>query len=219
MNQRTKTLIKISFTLIIIILMFLIVNKLNILKGCSAENISSFIESYGNVAPVIYILLFAIVPLTLFPDSILAIAGGILFGISKGYLYTTIGAMLGGTISFYISRFLGRDFIKNAFKGKIEKVEDSINEKGFILILLLRLIPLFPFDLISYVSGLTSIRYRDFFLGTIIGMIPGVLVFSNIGSQWMNIGKTSFYISIALLILLIGISIILKKKVFPKETI
>ena len=68
--------------------------------------------------------MFSLVPLTLFPDSILAISSGIIFGLVNGYIYTTIGALIGGTISFYISRKLGRNVVKKLIKEKLDKVEN-----------------------------------------------------------------------------------------------
>ncbi|MEN2257910.1 VTT domain-containing protein [Paraclostridium benzoelyticum] len=71
---------------------------------------------------------------------------------------------------------------------------------------------MFPFDVISYGAGLTNIKYRDFIFATIVGTIPGILVFTNIGAQSVDIGSNSFYLSIMALILLILSSIVLKNK-------
>lgn len=176
------------------------------------KDIQNYIEGFGAFAPLVYIIIFALVPLTLFPDSVIAIAGGLVFGFFKGYIYTTIGALIGGTISFYISRFLGRDVVKKLTKDKLDSVEKMINEKGFTIVFLLRLIPLFPFDVISYGAGFTSMKYKDFATATVLGTIPGILVFTNIGAKSVNIGSSSFYISIAALILLLFVSMLLKKK-------
>ncbi|WP_242824202.1 TVP38/TMEM64 family protein [[Clostridium] dakarense] len=181
------------------------------------DDVKSYVNSFGTMAPVAYIIMFALVPLTLFPDSILAIAGGLAFGLFKGYIYTAIGALIGGSISFYISRRLGRRVVKKLTKDKLDNIELMINEKGFIIVFLLRLIPLFPFDVISYGSGLTSIKYKDFLLATFLGTIPGILVFTNIGAKSLDIGSNSFYISIGALILLILISIVLKNKFILKN--
>ena len=107
--------------------------------------------------------------------------------------------------------------IKKFTKDKLDSIEIMVNAKGFSIILLLRLIPLFLFDVISYGAGLTSVKYKDFIIATFLGAIPGILVFTNIGAQALNIGSNNFYISIASLILLIFISMILKNK-FIKST-
>ena len=194
----------------IITLLFVILKILNL--DIDSKDIQTYVNSFGKLAPIIYIIIFALVPLTLFPDSIIAIAGGLIFGLVKGYIYTAIGAILGATLSFYISRKLGRNFVKKLAKEKLDNVEEMINSNGFFIIFMLRLIPLFPFDIISYGAGLTSVKYKDFILATFLGTIPGILVFTNIGAQSVNMGSGSFYISIGALVLLFIISMVLKKK-------
>ena len=194
----------------IITLLFVILKILNL--DIDSKDIQTYVNSFGKLAPIIYIIIFALVPLTLFPDSIIAIAGGLIFGLVKGYIYTAIGAILGATLSFYISRKLGRNFVKKLTKEKLDNVEEMINSNGFFIIFMLRLIPLFPFDIISYGAGLTSVKYKDFILATFLGTIPGILVFTNIGAQSVNMGSGSFYISIGALVLLFITSMVLKKK-------
>ena len=194
----------------IITLLFVILKILNL--DIDSKDIQTYVNSFGKLAPIIYIIIFALVPLTLFPDSIIAIAGGLIFGLVKGYIYTAIGAILGATLSFYISRKLGRNFVKKLTKEKLDNVEEMINSNGFFIIFMLRLIPLFPFDIISYGAGLTSVKYKDFILATFLGTIPGILVFTNIGAQSVNMRSGSFYISIGALVLLFITSMVLKKK-------
>ena len=205
-----KALKYILSVIAIITLLFVILKILNL--DIDSKDIQTYVNSFGKLAPIIYIIIFALVPLTLFPDSIIAIAGGLIFGLVKGYIYTAIGAILGATLSFYISRKLGRNFVKKLAKEKLDNVEEMINSNGFFIIFMLRLIPLFPFDIISYGAGLTSVKYKDFILATFLGTIPGILVFTNIGAQSVNMGSGSFYISIGALVLLFIISMVLKKK-------
>ncbi|MPQ45220.1 TVP38/TMEM64 family protein, partial [Clostridium tarantellae] len=192
---------------IMILLIISIILYYSISRKYYINDIKVWILNFGMLAPIIYIIMFSLVPLTFFPDSILAISGGMMFGLMNGYIYTTIGALLGSSISFYISRLLGRTIVKKVFEKKLKNIEDLINKKGFIMILILRLIPLFPFDLISYGSGLTSIKFKDYFFATLIGTIPGILVFTNIGAQCVNIGQTTFYMSIVALIVLVSLSV------------
>lgn len=211
MKYNLGKVLKILISIIILLILGTIICKI-LSMNIGVEDIQDYVISFGRLAPLVYIIMFALVPLTLFPDSILAIGGGMVFGLFKGYIYTLIGALIGATISFYISRKLGRAFVKKLTKEKLDNIEELINSKGFFIVLILRLVPLFPFDIISYGSGLTSIKYKDFLLATIIGTIPGILVFTNIGAQSVNIGSNSFYISIMGLILLVLLSLILKNK-------
>ncbi|CEN31683.1 TVP38/TMEM64 family protein [Paraclostridium sordellii] len=211
MKYNLGKVLKILISIFILLILGTIICKI-LSMNIGVEDIQDYVSSFGRLAPLVYIIMFALVPLTLFPDSILAIGGGMVFGLFKGYIYTLIGALIGATISFYISRKLGRAFVKKLTKEKLDNIEKLINSKGFFIVLILRLVPLFPFDIISYGSGLTSIKYKDFLLATIIGTIPGILVFTNIGAQSVNIGSNSFYISIMGLILLVLLSLILKNK-------
>ncbi|WP_250674968.1 TVP38/TMEM64 family protein [Paraclostridium ghonii] len=216
MNHKFSKFLKILLSIILILIIGSIIYKI-LNMNINPSDIQKYVTSFGKLAPLVYIVMFALVPLTLFPDSVLAIGGGLVFGLAKGYLYTLIGALLGSSLSFYISRKLGRNFVKKITKEKLDTIEEMINSKGFFVILLLRLIPLFPFDIISYGAGLTNIKYRDFLFATMVGTIPGILVFTNIGAQSVNIGSNSFYISIMALILLLLSSIVLKNKLINTQ--
>ncbi|RDY23549.1 TVP38/TMEM64 family protein [Romboutsia maritimum] len=206
-----KGILLITLILIIYIMSKVMTSKMDIYK------IKEYVNSFGILSPIIYIIMFALVPLTFFPDSILAIAGGLIFGLFKGFLFTSIGALIGGSIAFFISRYLGRDIIKKISKDKLHKIEKLIEKDGFYIIFLLRLIPLFPFDIISYGAGLTNVKYKHFLLATFIGTIPGIVVFSNIGAKSVNMASKGFYVSIAMLILLLITSIFLKNKILSKS--
>lgn len=212
MSDKMNKILKVTLTMMVFItILWIVYNILNM--DIDAHDIQNYVSSYGKFAPIIYIIMFALVPLTLFPDSVLAIGGGLIFGLTKGYICTLIGALLGASLSFYISRKLGRNFVKKLTKEKLDTIEKMINHKGFFVVLILRLVPLFPFDIISYGAGLTSIKFRDFIFATIIGTIPGILVFTNIGAQSVNIGSNSFYMSIMALVVLVVGSVFLKNKI------
>jgi len=185
----------------------------DIFSFTNLSEIRKYVLSYGDFAPIVFIILFTIVPLTLFPDALLAIAGGLIFGLYEGSIYIMIGALFGATLSFYISRFYG-SWLKNKLKNeKFLDIDNSIKKNGFLIIFLLRLVPLVPFDIISYSAGFSSIKYKDFILATFIGIIPGVVVYANIGAESLNIGTNSFYLSVACLLSLAVISMMFKKKI------
>lgn len=206
---------------IIIITLFVtaiyLLNKNNIFKNYSVEDIKEYINSYGNLAPIVFIIMFTLVPLTLFPDAVLALAGGMIFGLYKGFIFIMIGAICGATLSFYISRFLGKGSISKFIKKDINCFKNGIEKKGFLIILLLRLIPLLPFDVISYGAGITKIKYKDFICATALGIIPGVLIYANLGEKSSTFGSSDFYIAVSLLILLFISSYFLKKKLSLKQ--
>lgn len=101
MRVNKDNLLKYFISIVFITVLTFIVHKIFKID-IGINDIKDYVSSFGNLAPVIYIIMFALVPLTLFPDSILAIAGGLLFGLYNGYIYTAVGALVGSTISFYI---------------------------------------------------------------------------------------------------------------------
>jgi len=187
--------------------------KNGVLSFSQVEEIQTFVLGFGIYAPLIFILLFILAPLVFFPDGILALAGGLIFGFAWGSFYIILGALCGGTLSFYLARLYGNTMHKKLSHEKLINFQKSVQKHGFIMILLLRLVPLVPFNIISYSAGFSTIRYRDFFFATLLGMVPGVLVYANIGAQSLAFGSREFYLSIGLLVLLVAVSIVLKQRV------
>lgn len=216
--KKNKYVKIISFIGLLIICYFLFTNT-EFLRKASPQQLKDFIESFGKLGPIIYIILFTFVPLTFFPDAILAVAGGMAFGVVKGSIYTIIGAVFGGSLAFFIASYFGKDLILKLTKNKHSFNFLSKGHREFFTILILRLIPLIPFDIISYGAGLTGIKFKNFLLATIIGIIPGVVVFSNLGDKALDFKSPEFIFAIFMLILLFGVSFILKNKLQKSKEI
>lgn len=176
------------------------------------ESVKAFILSFGALAPLIYIIMFTLIPLTLFPDAVLAIASGTIFGVFWGTVYTMIGALCGASLSFFIARFLGREWVMKLVRHKAEWFDEGVEKQGFLIILIMRLVPLIPFDIISYGAGLSKIKYSDFMIGSMLGIIPGVVIYVNLGDKALDVHSPAFIISVALLIGLFSLSYLIKKK-------
>jgi uncharacterized membrane protein YdjX (TVP38/TMEM64 family) len=111
------------------------------------------------------------------PGTVLSFAGAVLFGAYEGTLYTWIGATVGATLAYLMARVLGQDFVERLFGGRFAAFERRIRKHGFIGLLVVRLLPLFPFNAVNFGSGLTGIRLRDYVLATAIGIVPGTFVY------------------------------------------
>lgn len=181
-----------------------------ILSFEQVEAIKAFVLSFGMYAPLIFIVLFTLAPLVFFPDGILALAGGLIFGFTIGSVYIIVGALCGGSLSFFLARWYGKKMHEKLSNEKLIHFHRSVQSHGFLMILLLRLVPLVPFNIISYSAGFSTIRYRDFFFATFLGMMPGVFVYANIGAKTLAFGTTDFWISIALMVLLVIVSMLLR---------
>ncbi len=217
LTKKGKGLYKYLFIAAIAATALFIFNRYFSFSDYTPQQIKDYVNSFGGLAPIIYIIMFTFVPLTLFPDSLLAIAGGMCFGLFWGSIYTMVGALSGGTLAFYIARLIKKGLIKKPSSKDLGGLSKSIEERGFWIVLLLRLIPLFPYDVISYSAGLSGISIKDFLLATLLGTIPGIIVFTNVGDKATDIGSRDFYISLSLLVALLVISVILKNRFSLKK--
>ena len=184
--------------------------------------IQQFVAGFGPWAPAAYMALFALLPAVFFPVAVLALAGGLLFGLWAGSIYTFLGAMINCTVMFFLARTIGYQKVKALVEAKLsEKWQHRLNaaagREGFLLLVILRLIPAVPYNLINYAFGLTRMGYPAYLIGSAIGIIPGTLVFINIGDKAMDVGSPSFWVAMGLLVLLLAVTTVLGKKLFPKQ--
>ena len=135
------------------------------------------------LAPLAYILLYALRPLTLFSSVPLTLAGGFLFGPAWGVLYTVVGANLSATVAFLVGRYFGSGVMEDAkSQGFVQRYMRRMRENSFETVLIMRLIFL-PYDLVNYLAGFLRIGYSAFILATIIGSIPGTIAFVLLGAS------------------------------------
>ena len=191
-------------------------------SGVSAEGVRDTLLRYGDLAPVIYMLLFAVLPAFFFPVAVLAFAGGLLFGLLWGSVYTFIGAVINCALMFFLARRIGREKIRALVQRKLPSVwqarlKKAGGRKGFLLLIILRLIPAVPYNLINYAFGLTEMPFAAYMLGSAIGIIPGTLVFINIGDKALDVTSPSFWIALGLLVLLLAVTAFMSKKLFPNN--
>ena len=123
--------------------------------------------------------------------AILSLAAGAIFGVVLGTVYAIIAATAGATLAFLVTRYLLRDAVLNRFGNKLEGMNRELEERGFNYLLFLRLVPLFPFFLINLAAGLTRLPLRTFFIGTLLGIIPGGFVYVNAGASIATIDSLS----------------------------
>lgn len=203
MNLKIKFIKKLLLHLAVLLLfgaMIAGVSASGILTSASPEGIRDQVLSWGPWASLAYLILFILVPLTLFPDAVLAIASGMAFGMGEGLFLTWLGALLGGSLAFWLARLIGQEALEKLQARLGHKARQAPELRGFLSILVLRLVPLVPFDVISYGAGLSHVRYRDFLGATALGILPGVVVYVNVGDKLFNWNSSQFYLAIALLI-------------------
>lgn len=186
------------------------------------QQLQQALQQTGGWAPVLYIGLFILLPTFFFPVAVLALAGGLLFGLWWGSVYTFIGAVLNCAMMFLLARYVGRSQVQRLVEQKLSpqwqrRLQMADGKEGFLLLIILRLIPTVPYNLINYTFGLTGISFSSYLLASAIGIIPGTFAFINIGDKTLEAGSPSFWIAIGLLVLLLVVTGLLGKKLFPGQ--
>ena len=184
------------------------------------ERIRESLTALGAWAPVVYMTMFAVLPAFFFPVAVLALAGGLVFGLWQGALYTFIGAVVNCSVMFWMARHWGRKRIRALIETRLDpqwqqRLSKLEGREGFVLLIVLRLIPAVPYNLINYAFGLTGMRYPAYILGSALGIIPGTFAFINIGDKSMDVTSPGFWIAIGLLGLLLVVTALLGKRIFP----
>ncbi|SHE66285.1 TVP38/TMEM64 family protein [Clostridium fallax] len=157
------------------------------LKEFSIDSIANFIQEKGKYAALFFVICYALKPfVVVFPSAVVSLAGGVMFGPFNGFILNMVGFFLSGTIAFWIARKLGRGFVETIVRGKMIKLDENMDKKGFKILFLLRLPPVLPYDPLSYTCGLTSIKYTDFILASLLGVVPETLCYSIIGKNILN---------------------------------
>lgn len=182
------------------------------LKSLTPATLRDFIQSFGRLAVLAYIIAYALNTVSIMPPiAALSLTAGLAFGAVWGAFYLMIGAMIGTTAAFLISRYFGRIFIEKMLKGKFNKLDEKLAKNGFMTILFFRVIPLVPYEALNYAGGLSCIKFKDYFLATFLGLIPGVIVSAFFGGSLGEIKSIrdmfapKFLIAIGLIALIIAV--------------
>jgi len=141
------------------------------------------ISLLGYAAPLVFILVYALsTALSLPTGLLLSTAGGFLFGTWWGGLFNVVGATLGATLVFLTARTALGDVLRARAGPFLQKLEAGFREDELSYMLVLRLVPLFPFWLVNLAPAFLGVRTSTFIIGTFVGIIPGALVFASVGT-------------------------------------
>jgi len=140
-------------------------------------------QSPVSTATAFFMVFFISTSCSLPVTGVLAVTGGIIFGAAAGFFISLLAATFGGTLSFYSSRYILRDWIKRRFAGQLDLVDRGIEKEGAFYLFGLRMVPVIPFWLLNLLVGLTSMRVSVFMFATLSGMVPVMLILTYAGSQ------------------------------------
>ncbi len=143
---------------------------------------ASWVDGLGAWGPAVFIAGYALAVVAFAPASLLTLAGGAIFGVAAGTVYVFAAAVTGSSLAFLVSRYLARAAIERRLAGneKFAAIDRAVGRQGRWIVFLLRLSPAFPFNLLNYALGLTSVRFVDYFAAS-VGMLPGTLLYVYLG--------------------------------------
>jgi uncharacterized membrane protein YdjX (TVP38/TMEM64 family) len=152
------------------------------------KNALAWIESLGSIGALAFIGIYIAATVAFLPGSILTLGAGVVFGVWLGAVYVFIGATLGATAAFLVGRYLARNWVAQKIAGneKFNAIDRAVGKEGLKIVLLTRLSPIFPFNLLNYAFGLTGVSIKDYIIGS-VGMIPGTLAYVYFGSLAGNL--------------------------------
>ena len=189
----------------------ILLRQLGVVDLFQPQQIKVTILSYGIWAPFAYMGLYVLASVLFIPGSPLTLAGGAIFGPVYGTLYTIVGATAGAFVAFTLSRYFKKHFV-HVGQGKVATTLASydarITSHGFVTVLFLRFVPLFPFNGLNFALGLTKVTLRDYFFGTLFGIIPGTFAYVYFGDSLVSRNGSKIIVSI----LFIGILSYIGKK-------
>ncbi len=151
--------------------------------GASIEDFAIWIDALGVWGPLAFMLGYTIATVAFVPGSLLTLAAGAIFGIAWGTLYVFVAASVGACLAFLVARYVARGTIERRLKGnpKFAAIDEAVGGEGRKIVTLLRLSPIFPFNLLNYALGLTQVRFGDYAVAC-LGMLPGTLLYVYTGS-------------------------------------
>ena len=173
--------------------------------GIDPEQLEAILGRAGIWAPIIYILAYTAATLLLMPSTPLNLMGGALFGPWVGTLWTSIGALIAALVAFAFTRTVGRSLVQKRLGSRLQHLDREIRDGGLFYMFSMRLLPLLPYGLMNFGAGLTSVRFRDYAVGTALGTVPGILPFVMLGSSGLKTLKTGEVLPLFGALTLIGL--------------
>lgn len=152
------------------------------LKISNIETLQQKLSEFGGLAPAVFLFGGALVITLGVPRSVVSILGGMVFGLFWGIILALLSALLGSTVIFLLTKWLGRPLFKQKVGEYLKAIEHHTRTDGFLMVIILRQLPLTSL-LINVLIGLTSISMSMFVLGSIVGLLPETIIFALFGSS------------------------------------
>ncbi|WP_428099019.1 TVP38/TMEM64 family protein [Candidatus Rariloculus sp.] len=152
-----------------------------------------WIEAHRELSWAVYVGAYIVATVLLIPGSVITLVAGFVFGLPLGVALVSVGSVLGASSAFLTGRFFARDWVERRIERlpRFSALDSATRHQGFTIVLLARLSPLFPFNLLNYALGVTAVRFRDYFFASWIGMLPGTVLYVYFGTVAQDLAALS----------------------------
>ncbi len=151
----------------------------------------TWVEENRAVSWAVFIVVYIVATVFLVPGSLLTLGAGFVFGLPIGFLIVSFASVAGASCAFLVGRFFVRGWVEGKLVNmpRFNALDRAVGEKGWLIVLLTRLSPAFPFNLLNYALGITQVRFTHYVLASWLGMIPGTVLYVYFGSVALNIAE------------------------------
>ena len=205
-GRMNKNLIKLIIVLAAIGAVYSFLRVLGAAEFLAWENIPKLkekINSFGAIAPLTFVGFYVVAVVFFLPGLPVTALSGFAFGPLWGVVYASIGSVIGVSCAFLIARYTARGMVEAWVAGNAQfrKIDNGVKKQGWRMLMITRLVPIFPFNLQNYAYGLTQIKFSTYFLVSWICMLPGTVAYVQLGAA-VNVGEgnvkvTLMYLAVA----------------------
>jgi len=180
--NRNSLVLKVVLALVVIV-GIVVVTRFSDLQQVFRDALT-WISGLGPTGPLVFALLYITACVLMLPGSILTLGAGAVFGVVSGSVLVSVASTLGATCAFLVGRYLARDWVGTKIAGndKFKAIDEAVALEGWKIVGLTRLSPVFPFNLLNYLFGLTQVRLSHYLIASWLGMMPGTIMYVYIGS-------------------------------------
>ena len=202
-KSNVTRLVGIGLALVVVIVIARLTGVTEYVSLDNLGRLRDWIDGFGVLAPIVFVVIYVVAVVAFLPATPLTLLAGLVFGAGWGTLWTWIGATIGATLAFLIGRYAARGLVENwtANNERVQKLDKGVEEQGWRILLVTRLVPLFPFNLQNYAYGITKIGFGTYVLLTAVCILPGVIVYAFAGGSLaaaeQNLTRTFLYLGVA----------------------
>jgi len=183
----------------------------------SAQRVRDWVDGYGAVAPIVFVLVSAALTVVLFPGPVRAAASGLLVGTARGTAVSITAATLGAVLAFTVSRWLAHDAVLALAGPRLLALRAFVGRRGFLTVLYARIIPGLPYTLVNYAAGLAPIALRAFAAATLIGVAPRTFAYVALGGSLGNLGSPEAIAAVIVLVVMaLGGAVLARRETRPR---